>query len=234
MSRSSTPASGRKDIFGSRAGAVISPSSPPAEGARNTRAAERLRSKEAAQALPLPARSLPLSADAPAGAVPKASPAKGDRPREPVAPSTAVPAPRGKITQVKPWVDKRPHSEAAPAPKAPKSVGWQTVPYRSKERAQSAVESEESERVNAVESPENSGSDAASDVVETDSSATSPSSASAKSAPAKRSAASKKRKTASAKSSTAGKTAPVKKHKATSSKTPTAANNDGAIFRAAQ
>ena len=103
MSRRGAPVPDRKEFFGLNAGAAKFPSVPPADEPRSARALRRRRAKDAIQASPSPDRSSSPPAGTLAGAVPKASPAKGDRPREPVAPSTAVPAPRGKIIQVKLW-----------------------------------------------------------------------------------------------------------------------------------
>ena len=91
MSRSSTPATGRKDIFGFCAGAaIISPSISPAEDTLSARALQRRRAKDATQALLSPARSSPQPASVLAETAPKASPAKGSRPREPAVFSTVV------------------------------------------------------------------------------------------------------------------------------------------------
>ena len=158
MSRRGAPVPDRKEFFGPNAGAAKFPSVPPADEPRSARALRRRRAADAAQAPLSPARSASPPAEASAGAMPKASPAKGDRPREPVAPSTAVPAPQSKIIKVKPWEDK---NIRLPVPKAPKSVGWQTVSH-SKKRHQVVVASSESEsdgRGGAAVLPKGSGSE---------------------------------------------------------------------------
>ena len=97
MSRRGAPAPDRKEFFDLNAGAANSPSIPPADDSRSARAFQhqRRKVKDAAQATSSPARSSPRPAGALAETVPKGSPAKGSRPREPAVAGTAVPAPRG-------------------------------------------------------------------------------------------------------------------------------------------
>ena len=209
MSRRGVPVPDRKEFFGLNAGAAKSPSASPADEPRSARALRRRRAKDAAQASPSPDRSSPQPADTLAGAMPKASPAKGDRPREPVAPSTAVPAPRGKVIQVKPWEGK---NAQLPIPKTPKSVGWEKVSHSRKRPQADVAQPEEEVHDDVVESPEGSGSDDASDLSDANQSVSSASSAPAKVTSTKKPKAAKKAKASSkAKPVTKPKKAGVKK-----------------------
>ena len=226
MSRRGVPVPDRKEFFGLNAGATKFPSASPADEPRSARALRRRRAKDAVQASLSPDRSSPQPAGTLVGAMPKASPAKGDRPREPVAPSTAVPAPRGKVIQVKPWEGK---NAQLPVPKTPKSVGWVKVSHSRKRPLTDVAQPEEEVRGDVVESPESSSSDEASVPSEADQSASSVPSAPAKVTSAKKPKAAKKRKPANLKSSATAKSAPAKKHQAASSESSAPARKSGAI-----
>ena len=226
MSRRGVPVPDRKEFFGLNAGAAKFPSASPADEPRSARALRRRRAKDAVQASPSPDRSSSPPAGTLAGAVPKASPAKGDRPREPVAPSTVVPAPRGKVIQVKPWEDK---NAQLPVPKAPKNVGWEKVSHSRKRPLTDVAQPEEEVHDDVVESPEGSDSDDAFVLSEADQSASSVPSAPAKITSAKKPKTAKKRKPANLKSSATAKSVPVKKHKAASSESSAPARKSGAI-----